>query len=397
MIGILQHDFDLSSLTQSGDCHVVIMLSSGNPRMAGGVPTQALNRAEYLNAHGCTCTIICRGSHEWNGFQKVNNVDVLATSPKDFKLGAWIAKQWFHPLLAKGQRIALERLHCVKPISFILFIDSQCGLAAIPFGKAKNIPTAHSIQGTALMPAALPPLLKKQSLRWEKFAYLHSALSLPASLTLLEEYQKAFGSRGEVEVLYNAIDDVFQPSDRGNRPVTRFGFVGRLEHDKRPLAMIEATRNLKVPRDWRFRIIGDGSLRPKLKELIAEHPYRDQFELSDGFVSSRQELFEEYKQMDCLVWSSEVEGLGVAPTEAMATGLPVIGPDIIPGRELLGGDYPALAKVDDFARIGALMLQMASDAELRAVCVDRGQKIAARFRPEVTMGRLAEICKDGRL
>jgi glycosyltransferase involved in cell wall biosynthesis len=397
MKGILQHGFDLTAISPAGEKHAVIMLSSGNPQMAGGVPTQALNRADYLNSVGISATIICRGSREWSGLQKVNGVDVVAVSPKDFKLGRWIAKQWFHPLLAPGQREALEVLHRKKPIDFILFIDSQCAYAAIPFGTRYGVPSAHSIQGTALMPAVLPPLLRRQSLRWERYAYQNANFSLPASLTLLGEYERAFGPARQYEVLYNAIDDVFQPVDRASRPVTTFGFVGRLEHDKRPLAMIEATKLIDVPTDWRFRIIGEGSLRRKIEEAIANHPYKSQFKLSDGFVSSRGELAREYGDMDCLVWSSEVEGLGVAPAEAMATGLPVVGPNIVPGRELLGDDYPALADVDDFKAIALRMQQMATDPALVSECRQRGLAISAKFRPEVTMTRLAEIIRMGEL
>lgn len=395
MINLLQHGFDLNGLSPTADKHAVIMLSSGNPSMAGGVPTQVLNRAEYLNSVGISTTIVCRGSHDWNGFQRVNDVDIIAVSPKDFKVGKWIAKQWFHPLLAKGQLIALEALHARKPIDFILITDSQCALAAIPFAKPRNIPTAHSIQGTALMPAALPPLLKRSSLRWEEYAYRNAELCLPASRTLLAEYERAFGQRSQFEILYNAIDDIFQPVDRKNRPITRFGFVGRLEHDKRPFAMIEATKLFQVPPEWRFRIIGAGSLREQIKDAISKHPFAEQFELSDGFVSSRAELANEYAKMDCLVWSSEVEGLGVAPAEAMATGLPVIGPNTVPGRELLGDDYPAFADVDDFDKIAKTMQQMASDPGLVEECKTRGLSIAAKFRPQVTMTRLAEIIRKG--
>lgn len=365
--------------------------------MAGGVPTQSLNRAEFLNSVGISSTIVCRGSHDWNGFQRVNDVDVLAVSPKDFKLGRWIAKQWFHPLLPHGQRIALEELQAVKPIDFILVTDSQCALAAVPFGKKHGVVSGHSIQGTALMPAVLPKLLKRSSLKWERFAFDHIDISLPCSLTLLAEYERAFGHAKNFEVLYNAIDDVFQSVDRGNRPIRKFGFVGRLEHDKRPFAMIEATKTINVPDDWRFRMIGEGSLRAEVTKAIANHPHRDKFELSEGFLSSRAELAREYGEMDCLVWSSEVEGLGVAPTEAMATGLPVIGPNIVPGHELLGADYPAFADVDDFATIGKHMVAMASDPNLAAVCRERGLKIAAKFRPQVTMTRLAEIIRNGGL
>ena len=298
MTGILQHGFDLTRLSKKVEKHCVIMLSSGNPRLAGGVPTQALNRAEYLNSVGISTTIICRGSHDWNGYQKVNAVDVVAVSPKDFRFGRWIAKQWFHPLLAHGQLLALKAIQRAKPIDFILFIDSQCATAAIPFGLQNRIPTAHSIQGTALMPATLPPLLRRQSIKWERYAHRMVDFSLPASLTLLGEYERAFGRARRYEVLYNAIDEVFQPINRQNRPIARFGFVGRLEHDKRPLAMIEATRLIEVPKSWRFRIIGaKASLRPQITEAIASHPFRDQFELSEGFVSSRAELAREYGEM----------------------------------------------------------------------------------------------------
>jgi glycosyltransferase involved in cell wall biosynthesis len=81
----------------------------------------------------------------------------------------------------------------------------------------------------------------------------------------------------------------------------------------------------------------------------------------------------------------------------MATGLPVVGPNIVPGRELLGDDYPAFADVDDFKAIALRMQQMVADPALVSECRQRGLTIAAKFRPEVTMTRLAEIIRRGDL
>jgi glycosyltransferase involved in cell wall biosynthesis len=103
----------------------------------------------------------------------------------------------------------------------------------------------------------------------------------------------------------------------------------------------------------------------------------------------------EYGEMDCMVWSAAVEGLGVAPTEAMATGLPVIGPETVPGRELLGDAYEAIANLDDYVAIGKLMQRMMSEPELVAACRKRGFIVAAQFRPEVSLPRLRDVCVQG--
>ena len=394
---LIRGGLDLTSFKVKGGPHTVIMLSSGSPNMNGGVPTQCINRAKFLVAKGHDVTVLCRGSHEWNGLKDFDGVDVWAIAPKDFKLGKWISTIWFHPLLAVCHRAALNELHRKRPISFVLLMDSQCGKGAIQLGRREGFKTGLSLQGTALMPAVLPDLLRKESLKWERYAFRNVDFVLGGSWTIYDIYCKGYGVPDANEMLYNAIDDVFREVSRNDRPVQRFGFVGRLENDKRPLAMIEATKHIEVPSSWRFRIIGDGSLRPEIQAAIDVHPLKSQFELSEGFVTSREELAQEYGEMDCFVWTSEVEGLGVAPVEAMATGCPVIGPAMPAGKELLGTDYPAFADVDDFRRVGLLMKRMADDADFYADCRKRGLAIAAKFRPEVTMGRLEEICRKGSL
>jgi glycosyltransferase involved in cell wall biosynthesis len=378
-----------------GKAHIVMMLSSGNPTMAGGVPAQVMTRARYLQSEGFTVTVIARGNQSWHGNHVIEGINVLAVWPKDFRQGKQIEKMWFHPLLGICQLKVLKDIQKQIPIDIVFVFDSQCGWAATTFKKQFDCFTMFTIQGTALMPAALPNILRKSSIRWECNTYRRVDLVLPASLTLLDEYRRAFGEPGRYEVLYNAISDDFQPIDRGNRAIRRFGFVGRLEEDKRPLAMIEATKTFSLPRDVSLRLVGEGSLREKILSEIENHPFSNQISISKGFVANRTELIAEYSQMDCLVWSAAVEGLGVAPTEAMATGLPVIGPETVPGRELLCDDYEAIAKLDDYEQIGELMQRMMAEPDLVERCRKRGFEIAAKFRPEVSLPRLRDVCVEG--
>ena len=72
-----------------------------------------------------------------------------------------------------------------------------------------------------------------------------------------------------------------------------------------------------------LRIGGDGSLRNRLSEIIAEYGMEKQIFLLGAL--SRDEVAQEMKNCDCFALASEHETFGVVYIEALACGKPVIG------------------------------------------------------------------------
>lgn len=101
--------------------------------------------------------------------------------------------------------------------------------------------------------------------------------------------------------------------------------VGELSDRKNQRVVIEAMKKLKEasPADYEhiyYLAVGQGELKDEYENLIDSYGLEAHVKLL-GFRSDIGELCE---TVDCFVHPSVREGLGIAPLEAMATGLPLI-------------------------------------------------------------------------
>ena len=362
--------------------HLVLLLASGNSKFVGGVPGQVLSRAKYLSDFGFEVTIIARGNVEWHGVQLVDGIRVFALRPRDFKLGKWIAKQWFHPLLGTAIAHFLPKLDATIPIDCLLVFDSQTGIPALSFGARRSIPVIFLVNGTALDPVPMPKFLRRSSLKWEKTCYTFATLVAPVSNAILKTYRMAFGQREGVQVLPNAFSPVFTPLDTNDTELKNFMFVGRFENDKRPLNALQAI--LQTP-GVNLRVLGDGSLRPELERVASES---SSIWISDAVVNDRIVLRDHYRWGHCFLWVSAAESFGVAPLEAMACGQIVIAPNIPAAKEILGEDYELFVEVDDLPALRAAINRVRTDASLVKRCRVKCQEAVSRFSEKEAYGQL---------
>lgn len=108
--------------------------------------------------------------------------------------------------------------------------------------------------------------------------------------------------------------------------------VGRLDIQKRLERLIEVVALLKIPAELTF--VGDGELRSELEALVRERGLTN-----IKFVGKKlgDELRAYYRDADVFVTSSDREGMSLVVLEAMASGLPIIGSNVLGTRELVGG------------------------------------------------------------
>lgn len=99
--------------------------------------------------------------------------------------------------------------------------------------------------------------------------------------------------------------------------------VGELQSRKNHIVVINALCELKKP-DIVYLIAGVGELHDQYQEVIDKNGMTDNIKLL-GYRTDIPELCE---IADCFVHPSVREGLGIAPLEAMACGLPLISADI---------------------------------------------------------------------
>lgn len=132
------------------------------------------------------------------------------------------------------------------------------------------------------------------------------------------------------------------PRSSSRRPDVRFVAVGRLVAQKNFALLIDAFARGFRPGDT-LTIIGDGPQRSTLEAQVRSLAVQRQVRFA-GHLASPDALLE---RADCLVLSSNYEGVPAVVIEAIAAGLPVIATDCATSMgELLGdGSRGALVRV----------------------------------------------------
>jgi alpha-1,6-mannosyltransferase len=103
-------------------------------------------------------------------------------------------------------------------------------------------------------------------------------------------------------------------------------YAGRLAREKNLTLLIQMMAELaRDPEfDYRLLIAGSGTLRRELEQQAAGlAPWRVSFL---GHISSRDDLAVLYANADVFVHPNPSEPFGIAPLEAMASGLPLVAP-----------------------------------------------------------------------
>ncbi|MBI4966313.1 MAG: glycosyltransferase family 4 protein [Desulfomonile tiedjei] len=157
----------------------------------------------------------------------------------------------------------------------------------------------------------------------------------------------------KVTVIPNYVDTkLFRPDRSAKDPRTGI-FIGRIAPEKNLAALLEAIRPLDVD----LILIGEGKLRPELRQHFADLDGRVRWE---GNVSNSR-LPEYLNQAGFFLLPSLYEGHPKVLIEAMACGMPVIGADSPGIRELINhGNTGWLCGTDPVAIRGAIERIMSS-------------------------------------
>lgn len=105
------------------------------------------------------------------------------------------------------------------------------------------------------------------------------------------------------------------------------GHIGRFFEQKNHVFLIELFKEfLKLVPHAKLLLVGDGPLKNKIMELTEEYNIRDKV-IFYGLSKNVPELLQ---AMDCFVFPSHYEGLGIAVIEAQAASLPVFCSNKVP-------------------------------------------------------------------
>jgi glycosyltransferase involved in cell wall biosynthesis len=177
------------------------------------------------------------------------------------------------------------------------------------------------------------------AVRTDRFLCVSEAVaSVQAELTGL--------SRERFTTLYNLLDPAAFQSDVSGQLARAdigvpadapcVGCLGRLVAEKRHDLFLEAAYRLNQRRpEIHFLIAGEGPELPRLRELTRSMGMTHKV----SFTGFHPEVARLYRALDCLVLTSDSEGLGMVLLEAQAAGVPVVARAVggVPEALALGG------------------------------------------------------------
>jgi phosphatidylinositol alpha-mannosyltransferase len=236
--------------------------------------------------------------------------------------------------------------------------------------------------------------------RWLEpyLAYLHRgiAVSEPAR-EFLNQYFPEFPLR----VIPNGIDvNAFKP---GLTPIRHLRdgsvnilFVGRLEKRKGLGDLLRAYEFMqpRMPKS-RLIVVGDGPLRGKVEAYISRHRLPNV--VMAGYVPDSV-LPRYYCSADIFCApATGAESFGIVLLEAMASGLPVVATEVEgymsvlePGRDSM------TVQPKGWAELGAALIILARDADLRRRMGGYGHEKARRFGWDVVASQIVEVYNEAR-
>lgn len=186
----------------------------------------------------------------------------------------------------------------------------------------------------------------------------------------------------DAEVIYNGISLNDFPVGFGEdlQKDTDFDlvFAARLHPQKNPLFVLDIARLLA--RDGiKILIIGGGELEFEMRAKAAAEEVLQCVTFRGALP--RQEVLREIRRARLFLMPSLWEGLPIAPIEALASGLPVIGSDIPGLREVVRHQESGLL-IGDFiaAEWAKAILDLLLDPELLAIFSETGRRdVSERF------------------
>ncbi|MFH2019778.1 MAG: glycosyltransferase [archaeon] len=237
------------------------------------------------------------------------------------------------------------------------------------------------------------PFSSKAAWSIVRLLYNPSDIIIAPSPNIMKELKK-HKVKGKIIVLSNGIElDKFKKKRSYNKKI-KFLHVGRLAHEKKIDVLIESlAKTVSVHPDAKLSIIGDGPIMPEIKQKAARIGVLKNIRFY-GYVN-RDKLPALYRQHDVFITASEYETQGLVIIEAMASGLPVIGVNVLAIPDVVHpGITGFLAKRGNSNEIAKFMCLMIENPGLAKTLGDNARKEAEKHDVNACMAQMENIYKD---
>jgi glycosyltransferase involved in cell wall biosynthesis len=293
---------------------------------------------------------------------------------------------WFYPehriSLPTQPRVRRE-LRAWRPTLVHAASPFGLGLAGRAAARALGLPFVSSYHTSWSAYSQFYQLGVFQQAAWRYLRWFHNGGVRTYCPTHAVERELMAHGFDNTEIWSRGVDSSrFNPSYRSTALRARLGvpddgllaiYVGRLGAEKGlevALRALHRVQRAQPGRIW-FALGGDGPYR---EEAERHAPPQTTFL---GRLTGR-DLSELYASADLFVFPSATDTFGNVLLEAMASGLPVVGADVGPTRELLAERTGVTFPAGDAAAMAAAILDLAGAPERRLTMARRGIAFARR-------------------
>jgi len=382
----------------------------------GGELLASIERFQSLSAHGCATTVLTAGHPHFAGREAREGLRIrrspLVHRSRIGRAGRRVVFWFWAALQLVLVKTDVVHFGSIPPLGFVtsnLVAFLLCGLAK---GKGARTVVVHSLaeSDTEVYNS------RGWSGFWTKRFYRTVSSIVAVSPALHRGLALDFGSK--VSLLpYGIRDDIFTRGSDGEREKLRsahqirpgnvvFACLGAVGRRKGFDVLAQAFAELAPAHpEWRLWVIGPRS-RAESQNIdereVAEvtSPLRGLAERVEfwGRLDERPTLSRILAASDVFVFPSRREGMGIAPLEAMAVGVPVVV-SRIPGVTDLAnmeGDTGLYVPPGDLAGLKAAMLKLGTDEEARQRMGERAaQVVRAGFAWEQHVTKWMRLYEGG--
>ncbi|NFI94750.1 glycosyltransferase family 4 protein [Clostridium botulinum] len=220
--------------------------------------------------------------------------------------------------------------------------------------------------------------------------YLHN---LDKCIVLTKEDSKLYKEKLNIncDVIYNPLS--FQSKIKSKCNDKSIIFVGRLVKQTKGLDLLIKAFSLvnKEKKDWQLKIVGDGPDRKKLIKYI----YKYHLENNIILLGKSDNVKKHYLQSSIFVSSSRWEGFGLAITEAMECGLPVIAFKNSGPKEIINknNENGILVPCNDVKKLANSIIELIENMRKREYIAQKSIERAKDFSLKIIIQQWCEFIK----
>lgn len=275
-------------------------------------------------------------------------------------------------------------------------LHTHASLTARLAGRLAAVPTIiHTKHCMESAPGGLPKKLARRAIN-----HILSDRIIAVSKAVRRSMIAGGTSPKKIVTIYNGIDPIPIPDAEekaallaqygGKAGEKAIGIAARLEEVKDHETFLRAAQEILEKRqDVRFYIIGDGSLREKLRERANALGISEKVTFT-GFVREIERL---EAALDIAVITSEQEALCLSILESMIAGIPAVGTDSGGVAEVIrDGENGYLVPVGDFHALAMRLEELlAEDAKRRKMGEAAAKRTAEHFLAEQMTRKIEKL------